>query len=255
MTARLRSLSVRAVEAVSVSVTTWCVIAAQLPVHYRMLARPERDIYFYLPAKPGRAVMVLHSWWGYTKPFQKLCEVLSGNGFFTVAVDLFSGSLATTESQARKLRARKRVEPMHKTLVRAIDLALMHPQSRGDGISVIGFSMGAHWAFWLSGDPAYRVHKVASFYGLRNIDFTKSSAEYQIHLAESDPWVKETAARKMERSLESAGRTYEILRYPETTHWFFESDRKEYNKQQSEVAFRNLLSFLKRRRDKPDARA
>jgi len=212
------------------------------------LVTPEKDIFLAAPNKPGRVVLVIHSWWGFTDTFRDLCVSLANRGYLAVAVDLFSGGSAQTEAQARKLKARRRAEPIYKTLVRALSLARQHPMCSNAGAAVLGFSMGGHWAFWLSHRPEYRIDKVVSFYAVRNTDFTSSIAEYQIHLAEGDPWVSKASLKSTESSMRKCGRPYVLFQYPGTRHWFFETEREEYDRRASALAFGRVLEFLKVKR-------
>ncbi|MBM3120883.1 MAG: dienelactone hydrolase family protein [Chloroflexi bacterium] len=180
--------------------------------------------------------------------FRSVCDRLAAEGFVALAPDLFEGRVASTIPQARKLRARPKKEPTYKTLLRAIERLQGSPQVQGSSIGVIGFSMGGHWALWLAANrPELRLKALTTFYGARAGDYSASRAAFQGHFAERDPWVSDSALKKLRQSLEQAPRGAEVHVYPGTGHWFFESDRLEaYNRQAAELAWKRTLTFLRR---------
>jgi carboxymethylenebutenolidase len=68
-----------------------------------------RKGYLALPQTPnGRAVLVLHAWWGLTSVFTTVCDQLAAEGYVAFAPDLHFGK--TAERNHPHL-------PRHKTLV------------------------------------------------------------------------------------------------------------------------------------------
>ena len=49
------------------------------------------------------------------------------------------------------------------------------------------------------------------------------------HYAETDEWVPVEQVKDMEQNMKAAGVDVTIHLYPETAHWFMETDRPEYN--------------------------
>jgi carboxymethylenebutenolidase len=140
----------------------------------------------------GPGVLVLHSWWGMNEFFRSFCDRLAAVGFVALAPDLFGGKVATTEAEARALRAQasaSRREPAYRYLIRMIgELSDQEAVSRG-GIAVIGFSMGGHWAYWLAQRPELPIVATVTFYAARNGAYTASNSRFLAHFAEDDPWV------------------------------------------------------------------
>ena len=72
----------------------------------------------------GRArggVLVVHSWWGLTDSFRRYGAALAAEGYRVGLADLFGGATATTEDEARALRAARRPRPDYRTLSAGLD--------------------------------------------------------------------------------------------------------------------------------------
>ena len=103
------------------------------------------------------AVFIIHSWWGLTDSFRDFGSSLADAGYLVGLTDLFEGQTATTEAEARTLRGKPRRTPMYKTLGADIVSLRVMAGSEKSGIGIVGFSMGGHWAVWLSQRPEYNV--------------------------------------------------------------------------------------------------
>lgn len=208
--------------------------------------RKEDTVYMAMPSSgKGPGVLVIHAWWGLNDFFRGVCDRLAGEGFVAVAPDLFEGHVATTPAGAKRLRAKPKRQPNYKALIRSIEGLVHHPAVEGSTIGVLGFSMGGHWALWLSQRPELPIGATVTFYGARAGDYTRSKAVFMGHFAEKDEWVSAAALKKLAKSLEAAGRTAEFFVYPETAHWFFESDRKDaHSPEAANLAWERTVRFL-----------
>jgi carboxymethylenebutenolidase len=66
------------------------------------------------------------------------------------------------------------------------------------------------------------------------------------HFAEKDEWEDEQYIRAMEDGMRAAGLNVQFHFYPNTSHWFFENDRPEFNSQAAELAWARTLDFLRK---------
>ena len=65
----------------------------------------------------GGGVLVIHSWWRLNTFFRDLCQRLADEGFVALAADLYGGKVATSVSEAKRLRkavTASRKEPAYK---------------------------------------------------------------------------------------------------------------------------------------------
>jgi carboxymethylenebutenolidase len=189
--------------------------------------------------------LVLHSWWGLTASFVNYGQSLANAGFTVGLADLFAGQIAETEAQARRLRQSRRSEPCYRTLVRNIGELREKAGVVKGGVGLVGFSMGGHWAVWLSRRPDLNVGATVLYYAARAGDFATSQSSYVAHFAEKDPWVSTTARRGMEKAIAKAGRSYQAFDYPGTGHWFAETDRAtDYHQPSASLAFARTTAHL-----------
>jgi carboxymethylenebutenolidase len=197
----------------------------------------------------GPGVIVLHSWWGLNSFFKDLCDRFADAGFVALAPDLYSGKVATTEAAAKALRAQataSRKEPAYKMLISAIEHLSRHESVTTPRISLVGFSMGGHWALWLAQRPELPIDATVVFYAARNGDFTQSKSRFLIHFAEVDDWVSTASIKILKKGMELAGKDASYYEYPGTIHWFFESDRPEsFNQKAAATSWKRTLEFLR----------
>lgn len=199
---------------------------------------------------PTGAILVIHSWWGLTASFRAYGSSLAKAGYLVGLADLFHGQVATTQAEARRLRALPRRTPMYKTL--GADLAALRAMAGSDkvGVGTVGFSMGGHWAVWLSQRPEYDIAATVLYYAARAGDFSRCRAGITAHFAENDPWVSPSARKNMERAIHKSGCRYDAFDYPGTQHWFAEAARPtEFDAAAAKLALDRDLRHFQRHFD------
>lgn len=193
----------------------------------------------------GPGILVLHAWWGLNPFFKAVCDRLAAEGFVALAPDLLGGRLAhTVEDAERQLAEANADEIAHLTRSGLHHLRQL-PVTPAGPMGVLGFSMGASMALWLSVRVPEGVGATAVFYGAQDIDFAGSRSAYLGHFAETDPWVEEDSLVLMEADLHLLGLDPTIHRYPGTGHWFFEEDRPEHDPQAAALAWERTLAFFR----------
>jgi carboxymethylenebutenolidase len=196
-------------------------------------------------AKPTSAprgrVLALHAWWGLNDAFKGFCERLAGEGYLVLAPDLYNGGIAKTIPEAEKLRSKLKRE----FLTKQISDALKQLRSEtGQPVSLVGFSLGAYWSLWLVDEKPKDITATVLFYGTRGGEYAKTKSAFLGHFADTDEFVAASGRKKLEKTLKAAGREVAFHVYPETSHWFFENDRPEYNPQAADLAWQRTIEFL-----------
>jgi carboxymethylenebutenolidase len=170
---------------------------------------------------------------------------LAGEGFLTIAPDLYGGRLASTIPQAEELVSKLDGKEAFRKVNATLDYLLREKQMLDEKSAVIGFSLGANFALELSSTRP-DVKAVVVFYGTSGTrQWDKSKAAYLGHFAEKDPYEDQVYIQALEKSLKSTGKNVNFYTYPGTGHWFFESDRKDaYNPEAAALAWKRTLEFL-----------
>lgn len=207
------------------------------------------EAYLALPkSAKGHGVLVLHAWWGLTEFFKGLCDRLGNEGFVAIAPDLYHGKTALTIDQAKRLSSKLKSPAVMKEVSKAATYLRSHTGVIGEGIGVVGFSLGGYYALGLAGLRPNDVRAVAVFYGTRTLDYRKTKAAFLGHFAENDKWAPTKKIRQLEERIRAAGREVNFYIYPGTKHWFFEDNRSDaYDANASRLAWGRTVDFLRSR--------
>ena len=203
--------------------------------------------YLATPAQPNApGVLVLHAWWGLNSFFEDLCNRLASEGFVAFAPDLYDSRIATTVPEAEQLMSQSNSERKEAIATTAIDFFRSRPEVRKEPISLIGFSMGAAWALELASAFPEAIGKVALFYGVNAVDFSKVKAEVAGHFSDTDELEPLDGIQAMESDMRAAGLKPMFHIYPDKSHWFFENDRPEYDAEAADLAWQRTIDFLRK---------
>jgi carboxymethylenebutenolidase len=202
-----------------------------------------RNGYLALPASgTGRGVLVLHAWWGLTDFFKTTCVRLAAEGFVAFAPDLYQGQTAATIDETKQLNQmmeENNFPEMKATADAALHFLQTHPAVQGDKVGAVGFSMGAYFALLLDEGHAESLAGIVLFYGVGGADLSSRKAQFQGHYAENDEW------EPLEQVKGMTAVNAEIHIYPNTGHWFFESNKPEhYQPAAATLAWQRTVAFL-----------
>ena len=196
-----------------------------------------------LKTSQGPGVIVLHAWWGLNDFFKRFCDRLAGKGFVVFAPDLYEGKVASTREEAKALMTQQDARYLETAVLASSDYLASHPTVKGRSVGVVGFSMGANSALWLSSKrPDLRA--IVLFYGTGEEDFSKSRASFLGHFAEEDEFEPKEGVLKLEKLIRSAGKEVTFYYYPKAKHWFFEEDRPEFDDKAASLAWERTDQFL-----------
>lgn len=192
----------------------------------------------------GPGVLVLPAWWGLNGFMRGLCDRLAGDGFVALAADLYGGGqVATTIEGATALRGAHEPDgdAMHDRILGAMAHLRTQDAVQGAKVGVVGFSLGAWWALSLE----EHVGATVIFYGLADPRQFTADAPLLGHFGEQDEWEPLEGVRGFEAAVKESGKSVQFHLYPGARHWFFESDRPEYDAVASETAYQRTVEFLR----------
>ena len=199
----------------------------------------------------GPGVVVLHAWWGLTDIFRQVCDRLAREGFVALAPDLYHGKTTASVEEAERLvdalnQDEERVRGDITGAVQFLRQRDASNQANGRGkLALVGFSLGGAHAFDTSVRMTGEIAAVVTFYATYpGLDYHRAQAAYLCHFAEDDPFEPAESVAQMEQDLQAAGRQASLLTYPETTHWFFEENRPEYDAEAARLAWERTIAFL-----------
>jgi len=203
--------------------------------------------YLALPDQPDApGVIVLHAWWGLNPVFKNLCDRLAMEGFAAFAPDVNSGRVAKTIDEAKQIMSESDDQRKNDIVTAAPDFLRSQPGVRKETFSVIGFSMGAAWALVLAGERPEDIRKTVMFYGAGEAEYARLKVDVLGHFAEVDEWEDREYIDAMQNGMQAAGLNPHFHFYPNTSHWFFENDRPEFNANAAELAWSRTLEFLRK---------
>ena len=198
------------------------------------------------PSGNGPGLLLLPAWWGLNPFFIGLSNRLASEGYVVFTPDYYKGQIAATIDEARELKSKLKQKLIFEELSNWINEFLKEDVVSSSKIGVIGFSLGARMALELSAVKPEAVCAVSVFYGTSLVDYSTSQAAYQGHFAATDEWTSLSGIKKLEKALRTNNRSVDFFVYPETGHWFFESDQLEaFNPYAALLAWERLLGFLK----------
>src|SRR5690606_31274207 len=163
-----------------------------------------------------------------------------------LAPDLLGGPVATTVEEAEQRLAEADANQLAHLTRSSLHHLRQLPVVAEAPVGVLGLSMGASMALWLSARVPEGVAATTVFYGGQDIDFAPAKSAYLGHCAEDDPYVDEDGLALLEADLHLLEKDTTFHRYPGTKHWFFEDDRPEHDPEAAELAWQRTLAFFRR---------
>ncbi len=191
----------------------------------------------------GPGVLLLHSWWGLNDWVRDFARRLAGEGFTVLAPDLLNGATPATAEEAEAALGEISPDELSGLVMSSAHTLRAASADANAPIAVVGLSMGASMALWLSARLPHEVAATVVFYGAQSIDFDEASAVFQGHYAEDDHMVTEEDRVVTESFIRLGENETDFHLYPGTKHWFFEAG-DNYDEEAAELAWTRTREFL-----------
>lgn len=188
-------------------------------------------------------MLVLHSWWGLNDWTRDFCRRVAGLGYTVIAPDLLEGENPADEETAERVLAERSPDELSGLVLSSASTLRALSRDPQGSIGVIGLSMGASMALWLSARLPDKVAAAVVFYGSQSIDFDDARAVFQGHFGDDDHLVSEDERIVTESFLRLGENHTEFHVYPGARHWFME-EGSNYDADSAEQAFDRMARFL-----------
>jgi carboxymethylenebutenolidase len=205
--------------------------------------------YLSLPAGAGPfpAIVVIHEWWGLNSNIEHWADRLASAGWAALAIDLYSGVVATDRDAA--MSAMKSVDNTEAaaTITAAFDFLSRDPRVLATKRAVIGWCFGGGWSLQTAlAHP--ELDGAIIYYGQLETDPAKLSAIKARILGifgTRDAGIPPEKVAGFEAALAQAGVRGEIHSY-DAEHAFANPSNPKYDQTSAADAWKHVLAFLDR---------
>jgi len=193
------------------------------------------------------ALIVIHEWWGLNDNIRQAAERLAGEGYMTLAVDLYRGQSAENPKDAMLLmkQLNDQGEAGRENLVAAYEYLANVMQA--DRIGVIGWCLGGRWSLQAALQLPTQLAATVIYYG-GVTDDKKQLATLQMPIlglfAGDDPVVPPETVTAFRAALVELGKDADIHIYPEAKHAFANPSGQAYDPAAAEDAWGRTTRFL-----------
>lgn len=255
------AMSVRPVSAQTIATDTEGLEAGEVKIP---VSDGEIPAYRAMPAKGGPfpTVLVVQEIFGVHEHIKDLCRRLAKQGYFAVAPELYArqGDPSKIED-IRKLFSEIVSKVPDAQVMSDLDAALAWAKGTGKAdtakLAVTGFCWGGR-IVWLYSAHNPAVKAGAAWYGRLVGEKDELHPKNPVDVAadlkapvlglygEADQGIPVATVEQMRKAVADAGKTAEIVVYPDTPHGFNADYRPSYRKTEAEDAWKRMLAWFKK---------
>jgi len=201
------------------------------------LAKPVAD-----GSYPG--IIMIHEWWGLNDNIKEMADKLASHGYVVLAVDLYTGQVATTSDQARQLITAYDSEQGIQNMNSAV--SLLSDDYSTNKIGSIGWCFGGGQSLNLALDNNDMDATVIYYGSLVTDTQTLSSIQWPILgiFAGLDQGIPVNTVTEFESSLNELDIENHIYVYNDVDHAFANPSGARYAPEESKDAWNQTISFL-----------
>jgi len=192
-------------------------------------------------------VVVVQEWWGLNDSVRAMARRIAGEGYVTLAVDLYEGKVAETPQQAGASMRIAMARPERLSDNLAAGWKWLRDEGKAPKIGVVGWCFGGGWALQAALDRGAGMDAAVMYYGRPNLDpaeLARLRAPLLGLFGGADEGIPERAVREMETMLRDLGKSVEIHIYPGAGHGFANPTGTNYEEAAATDAWRRTVAFL-----------
>ena len=196
---------------------------------------------------PFGAVIAIQEWWGLVGHIKDVADRLAGQGFVTLAPDLYHGQSASEPDEARKLAMAldrgKAIKEIDAAAIYLKSLDVVQPKKVG----IVGWCMGGGLAL-SSAAHSSNIDAVVCFYGrpLEAADTAKVKAPVLGLYGDLDAGNPLSIVQNFDKELEKVGVPHYVHVYAGAKHAFFNDGRAEaYHPEAAADAWGRTLAWFR----------
>ena len=205
--------------------------------------------YLAVPESSGKhpALVVIHDDSGLTGWVKDQTKKLAGQGYVSLAVDLYRGQLAHDPAYAYELMVGTPEDRALQDMQAALDFLAARPDVNGEKMGSIGWSAGGKWSLLLAVMEPRLAACVVNYGPVLTdpADIEKIHAPVLGIFGGDDRDVPASDVEAFESAMNSAHKSLDIKIYPGASHGFEDSDNKlGYREGAAEDAWQRTVTFL-----------
>ena len=214
----------------------------------------DRLVYghFVFPAdmvEPLPAVIVIHEWWGLNDNVRAMADRLAAEGYIVLAIDLYSGEIATSPGGAREhmLGVVENPEKAQENIRKAYEF--LNDVAGAPNVGSLGWCFGGGWSLNTALLFPDELDAAVIYYGQVTSDeeeLRPLNVPILGLFGGADMGISVASVRAFEGALEHLRKDYEIHIYPGAEHAFANPTGDAYNVEAAEDAWLKTLEFLGR---------
>ncbi len=191
------------------------------------------------------AVLVLHEWWGLNHWVKHQADELARHGYLALAVDLYSGKVATDPKEAGELMGK--LDEKHGDAVEEAGIEWLKNEGKVEKVATVGWCMGGGQSLQASLHDAKDVWGTVIYYGMPVDDVAKlktlGGPVFGIW-ANKDGWITPDKVAAFDKALTDAGVKHDFHAYDADHAFANPSNGEKYKAHDAADAWKKTLHFL-----------
>ncbi len=197
-------------------------------------------------ALPG--ILVIHEWWGLNDNIRGMARRLAGQGYQTLAVDLYGTAPAETPDQARGLMQQAMQNPAFLMDNIAAAHLYLRQETGAPRVGVIGWCFGGGMALNAAIAEPQELDAAAIYYGRVSNATERELAPIQMPIigffGGQDSSIPVEDVRQFEQTLSALGKDAEIYVYEDAGHAFANPSGNNYAPEAAQDAWEKAMGFF-----------